>query len=87
MNATKERSWSPVEGETFEAITVGNVMVKIYRRRRTTANRKKKRFIFEVGDYTSGRRDCAVSPNMVRRAMKPRKSPINFRRAMQRRQK
>lgn len=56
MNATKERSWSPVEGETFEAITVGNVMVKIYRRRRTTANRKKKRFIFEVGDYTSGRR-------------------------------
>ena len=54
MNATKERSWSPVKGEQFEAVSVGNVTVKLYRRRRLTANRKKKRIIYELADYTSG---------------------------------
>jgi integrase len=54
MNATKERSWTPVKGEQFEAVSVGNVTVKLYRRNRPTANRKKKRTIFELSDYTSG---------------------------------
>ena len=43
MNTTKERSWTPVKGEQFEAVSVGNVTVKLYRRNRPTANRKKKR--------------------------------------------
>jgi integrase len=54
MNATKERNWTPVKGEQFEAVSVGNVTVKLYRRRRLTANRKKKRTIYELADYTSG---------------------------------
>ena len=56
MNTTKERSWTPVKGEQFEAVSVGNVTVKLYRRRRWTANRKKKRIIYELADYTGGRR-------------------------------
>jgi len=56
MSTTKERSWTPVKGEQFEAVSVGNVTVKLYRRRRITANRKKKRTIYELADYTSGLR-------------------------------
>jgi len=54
MNATKERNWTPVKGEQFEAVSVGNVTVKLYRRQRWTANRKTKRTIYELADYTSG---------------------------------
>jgi integrase len=54
MNETKVRAWTPAKGEKFEAVTVGNVTVKIYRRQRVTANRKKTRWIYELADYTSG---------------------------------
>jgi len=43
-----------VKGEKYEAISVGNVAVKLYRRRRPTANGKKRRTIYEIADYTSG---------------------------------
>ena len=56
MSTTKTRSWTPVKGEQFEAVSVGNVTVKLYRRRRLTANRKKHRTIYELVDYTGGRR-------------------------------
>jgi integrase len=54
MNTTKARNWTPVKGEQFEAVSVGNVTVKLYRRRRITANGKKKRTIYELADFTSG---------------------------------
>jgi integrase len=55
MNSTKDkRNWTPVKGEQFEAVKIGNVTVKLYRRRRWTANRKKKRTIYELADYTGG---------------------------------
>ena len=54
MSTTKARSWTPVKGEQFEAVNVGNVTVKLYRRVRQTANGKNKRTIYELSDYTSG---------------------------------
>lgn len=35
-------------------VTVGNVMVRIYKRTRPTANGKARRTVYEVADYTSG---------------------------------
>ncbi len=54
MNATKVRNWTPVKDEQFEAVSVGNVTVKLYRRQRPTANGKRRRTIYELADYTSG---------------------------------
>jgi len=54
MSTTQARNWSPVKGEQFESVSVGNVTVKLYRRQRTTANGKKKRTIYELANYTSG---------------------------------
>lgn len=56
MNETKVRAWTPVKGEQYEVATVGNVTVKLYRRRRLTANGKKERTVYELADYTSGTR-------------------------------
>lgn len=47
--------WKPEDGEKFELATVGNAAVKIYRRERP-AWKGKKRYVFEVADYTNGQR-------------------------------
>jgi integrase len=51
----KQRPFSPAKGKTFEAVKVGNIVVKIYRREHATV-KNTNRESYEVADYTTGRR-------------------------------
>ena len=55
MNTDRLRRFSPVPGKTFEAIKVGNVVAKIYKREHATA-KDKNRESCKVADYTAGSR-------------------------------
>jgi len=55
MSEKQAIRWSPVKDKQYEAATVGNVMVKLYKRERATATGKH-RVIYELSDYTSGKR-------------------------------
>jgi integrase len=50
-----KQPWKPEKNEKYELATVGNAAVKIYRRERTNGDGET-RFIYEVADYTAGRR-------------------------------
>lgn len=51
----RQRPFSPAKGKVFEAVKVGNIVVKIYKREHATA-KDKNRESYEVSDYTTGRR-------------------------------
>jgi integrase len=51
----RQRAFSPAKGKSFEAVKVGNIVVKIYRREHATV-KNTNRESYEVADYTTGRR-------------------------------
>ena len=76
ISTARQRPFSPAKGKTFEAIKVGNIAVKIYKREHATA-KDKNRQSFEVAYFTSGkrklrgfvdlgeaRREFTIKPNM-----------------------